>query len=96
MRSRISEVLWVTESLADLEADFCAIYRMAPVEVLGLSGPRFLALAWRLPAYAGVIAARLAQAETERTPEAPGGTKTVEGSQAALRADPALAGVIDF
>lgn len=96
MRKRIGEVGWVLEHLMDLEADFLAVYRMAPADVLALSGPRFLALSYRLPAYSGVMAARLSASETERRPEAPGGTKVVEGSQTALRADPVLAGLIDF
>jgi hypothetical protein len=96
MRARIGEVIWTLDHLHDLEADFLAFYRMAPVDVLALSGPRFLALAYRLPAYSGVMAARMAATETARRPEAQGGTKVVGSSQTALRTDPVMSGLIDF
>jgi hypothetical protein len=96
MRTRIGEVIWILDHLRDLEADFLAFYRMAPADVLALSGPRFLALAYRLSAYSGVLAARMSAAEAARQPAAPGGAKVVDSSQAALRTDPVMAGLIDF
>jgi hypothetical protein len=92
-------VFWVLEHLADLEADFRAFYRMDPEDILSMSGPRFFALAHRVGAYDGVMAARLAEAAPQGTS---GGRSsgaqntTVESTQTAIRADPALSGLIDW
>lgn len=43
----------------DLWADFRAFYHLAPADALALPGPEYLALAYRTPAYQGVMAARL-------------------------------------
>ena len=40
-----------------------------------MSGPEYLALAWRLPAYSGVLAARIAAEQDEEGP----GSNTTEG-----------------
>lgn len=68
-----------------------------------LSGPRFLALAARTTAYQGAMAARLAEQTQERTDVRPDLLTTraepareVDGSRAALAADPVTAGLIDF
>jgi hypothetical protein len=52
--------MWVLDYLDDLDADFRVFYRVDDIEAL--SGPRLLALAVRVSAYQGVIAARLARA----------------------------------
>lgn len=44
----------------DLWADFRAIYHLSPGEALALPGPEYMALAYRVPAYQGVMAALLA------------------------------------
>lgn len=54
--ARVSEVGWVLDYLPDLEADFLALYGVD--DMLALDGPRFLRLAVRMPAYAGVMQAR--------------------------------------
>jgi hypothetical protein len=70
-----------------LDADFLAIYRI-DLEEDDITGPRFFALAHRLPAYSGVMAARIeaqrdqggsrAPASTAAAPPASsGGTKEV-------------------
>jgi hypothetical protein len=51
-----------------LDADFLAIYGI-DLEEDDITGPRYFALAHRLPAYAGVLAAR-AEAEREDSPSA--------------------------
>lgn len=84
--------------LADLEADFRTFYHLTPADVVKMSGPHFLALAYRVSAYDGVITAR-AQAEDERngtttTRGEPGGR--VESTPQAIRSDPALADMIDY
>jgi hypothetical protein len=50
----------------DLWADFRFAYGLGPAEALALPGPEYMALAWRTPAYSGVMAARLAE-ETSMT-----------------------------
>lgn len=88
--------MWVLDHLDDLEADFLVFYGMHPQDILALSGPRFFALAYRAGAYDGAVAARIAQQEPAGPAQGRAADKTVEGSRAALQADPALAGVIDF
>lgn len=83
---------WVLNYLDDLEADFRVFYRMEPAEILALSGPHFLALAYRIPAYQGVMAARLA--EQEEPHQAPG-TTVQDSSEVAIMASP-IADLIDF
>lgn len=55
--------MWVIDHLDDLEADFRVFYRIDDFETL--SGPQFFKLAYRVAAYSGVMAARVA-AEMER------------------------------
>ncbi|MEV8033890.1 hypothetical protein [Streptomyces sp. NPDC086182] len=55
---RIEEVLWVLDHEADLDADFLAIYGI-DLEQADVSAPRYFALAHRLTAYQGVMAARV-------------------------------------
>lgn len=62
---RVSQVAWVLDHLDDLDADFLAIYGI-DLEDTELSARRYFALAQRLPAYQGVMAARI-EAEQEAT-----------------------------
>lgn len=64
---RTDQIGWVTGYVQDLDADFLAIYGI-DLEEDDISGPRYFALAHRLPAYAGVLAAR---AEAEREDDSP-------------------------
>jgi hypothetical protein len=52
----------------DLDADFLAIYGIDLWDC-DLTGPRYLALAHRLSAYTGVMAARVQEAEDDPSPE---------------------------
>jgi hypothetical protein len=61
---RIEEVLWVLDHLEDLDADFLAIYGI-DLEQADVSARRYFALAHRLTAYQGVMAARVDE-ERER------------------------------
>jgi hypothetical protein len=80
-----------------VEADFRTFYRLTPAEVARMSGPHFLALAWRLTAYSGVVAARAsAENEDSTTPAHREQGGSVEATPHALRSDPALADVIDY
>jgi hypothetical protein len=56
----------------DLWADFRFAYGLSPAQALALPGPEYMALAWRTPAYNGVMAARLAEEAPDTTPGAPG------------------------
>lgn len=77
------------EARRDLDADFRRFYRLSPAEAMELSGPEYLALAWRVPAYDGVTAVRLQQWAKEH--------KEIEkASGRALQTDPVLAGLIEY
>lgn len=65
---RITEVAWALNHLDDLDADFLAIYGI-DLEQVEISAPRYFALAHRLTAYTGVMAAR-AEEEREDRPAA--------------------------
>jgi hypothetical protein len=106
---RVREVGWVLDYVADLEADFCALYRVD--DMLALPGPRFLRLAQRTPAYAGVMAARaegIRRAEEDQpTParparevpaprDGPHGPRVVPSTRAALAADPVFGDLIEM
>lgn len=54
---RVEELLWVLDHLDDLDADFLAVYGI-DLEQADVSARRYFALAQRLPAYQGVMAAR--------------------------------------
>lgn len=58
---------WVLDHLDDLDADFLAIYHL-DLEQAEISAPRYFALAYRLPAYQGVMAARVDE-EREDQPQ---------------------------
>src|SRR5690606_13969645 len=60
LEAALSEVAWVLDHEADLDADFLRFFPQLgihPTEVL--DGPRFFALARRVAAYGGVMAVRL-------------------------------------
>jgi hypothetical protein len=62
---RVESRLWVLDHLDDLDADFLAVYGI-DLERDEISARRYFALAYRLTAYTGVMAA-LQEAEHERT-----------------------------
>lgn len=59
---RTNQIAWVLEYERDLDADFLALYGI-DLEEDTISAARYFALAHRLPAYSGVMAARV---ENER------------------------------
>ena len=63
---RLAEVLWVLDHEDDIDADFLAIYGI-DLGADDLPARRYFALAHRLTAYTGVMAAR-AEAEREDRP----------------------------
>lgn len=87
----------MTYHLDDVEADFRSFYHLTPADVVGMSGPHFLALAWRLSAYQGVVAARASEGQNDGTaPDRREQGGSVEATPQAIRSDPALADVIDY
>ncbi|MER5715713.1 hypothetical protein [Streptomyces sp. NPDC002132] len=68
------QVLWVLDHVDDLDADFLAIYGI-DLEQQEISARRYFALAHRLTAYSGVLAAR-AEAERDDRPTAVSSTPT--------------------
>jgi hypothetical protein len=69
-------------------------------DVTELDGRTFLSLAWRLPAYQGVMRARAIEAaETSDTPPAAARKPQQEAipvTRAVVAADPMLAGIFSF
>lgn len=83
--------MWVLDYSRDLEADFMAFYNLTPSRTrTELTGPEYLSLAYRVSAYGGVIATRMKEDDEDD------GRRKVGGDSASLRADPVLAGLIDF
>ena len=78
----------------DLAADFRAIYRLTPAEAMQLSGPEYLALCWRLPAYSGAMRQQLMNKQEKEGPRQKDGVTVVEPTREALQASP-LAGLIE-
>lgn len=75
----------------DLQADFRVFYRLTPAEAAALAGPEYLALAYRVSAYQGVMAARIAAyEETQRRRN--GGAERTERPIT----DPALADLVEY
>ncbi|MDQ3760970.1 MAG: hypothetical protein M3460_04525 [Actinomycetota bacterium] len=84
------------DHLDDLESDFSAIHRVDDIHIL--DGPRFFRLAYRLGAYSGVMAARVAEQQHRNTTPAgqPGQVsrtahQTPRRSLAPVDAEPELA-----
>ena len=91
--------MWVLHRLDDITSDMSVFHRVD--DITTLDGPTFLRRAWRLPAYQGVMRARLlAEQEDQDEPgarSAPSGDRqTNPGTRATLMADPALKGIFSF
>lgn len=67
--------MWVLDHLDDLDADFLAVYGIDLEQADAISARRYFALAHRLTAYTGVMAAR-AEAEREDRPTPSTPTRT--------------------
>jgi hypothetical protein len=109
--ARMRETGWVSDHIADLEADFLAHFGIE--DMLDVPGPRFLRLAMRTVAFRGVMRARAQalvdaeQQEHEPTPQAhapapvpapaPGRSdvREVPGTAAALSVDPVFSSLIE-
>lgn len=82
--------MWILDHLDDLDADFRVFYRIDDIE--SLSGPRFMALALRVFAYQGVMAARAAEHDQPNNNSA--GVRMIESTKEALSSDSALSGLV--
>jgi hypothetical protein len=91
--------MWVLDHLDDLDADFLAIYRIDLEQDDAISARRYFALAHRLTAYQGVMAARVDEERDERpavsttptrtqtaAPQGSGSSETAEVSLTQFRA----------
>lgn len=65
-------------------------------DIAALTGPRFLALAVRVFAYSGVMAARAANQQESGTPQHGTEVRHVESTKAAVTADPVLSGLVSW
>jgi hypothetical protein len=63
--------MWVVDHLADIESDFSVFHRVD--DPLALAGPEFFRKAYRLGAYSGVMAARIA---AQKDHSQPAGSRT--------------------
>ncbi|MFF4552707.1 hypothetical protein [Streptomyces sp. NPDC001422] len=92
LADRLRQVLWVLDHEPDIDADFLAIYHI-DLHEQEVDGPRYFALAHRLTAYQGVMAARVDEERDEtpaaastptRTQPAPTGRGTGETTEVSL------------
>jgi hypothetical protein len=67
--------MWVLDHQDDIDADFLAIYGI-DLEQADVSAPRYFALAHRLPAYQGVMAARVEEERDEQDQSSSTTTRT--------------------
>jgi hypothetical protein len=98
----VAQVGWVLDYLDDIASDMSVFHR---VDDIGeMDGPTFFKIAYRLSAYAGVMAARH-MAEREEQPHAAVAAPATyaapqqdinPGTRATLMADPAFQGVFSF
>jgi hypothetical protein len=58
--------MWVVDHLADIESDFSVFHRVD--DPLSLAGPEFFRKTYRLSAYSGVLAARVAATQDRSAP----------------------------
>jgi hypothetical protein len=84
----------VLDYLDDLDADFRVFYRVDDIEQL--SGPQFFALAVRVSAYQGVMAARIAEQQDDSSPSSGGEVRQVEATRTAVTADPVLGSLVSW
>jgi hypothetical protein len=106
MITRVREVVWVLDHARDVAADLRVFAHVSWAEALAWPGPEFLALAYRLPAYGGALAARVAAQDGHGGAGHAGaarggagrrpGAREVPGTREAIMAEPGFAGVIEF
>jgi hypothetical protein len=73
---RVEELIWVLDHEADIDADFLAIYGIDLEQADAMTAPRYFALAHRLTAYQGVMAARVEEEREQPPPSSSTPTRT--------------------
>lgn len=102
---RLLQLLWVLPRLDDIASDLSVFHRVD--DITALDGPTFLRLAWRLPAYQGVMRARLLAEQQDADGDRPAPSRSAAqasgddrdwnpGTKATLMADPNLKGIFSF
>lgn len=89
-------MLWILDHERDVAADLRVFCHASWREALEWPGPELLALAYRLPAYGGVVAARAYEHERPNGRAVPADAKVIPGTREAIMANPDLAGVVSF
>jgi hypothetical protein len=89
------------DCLDDIASDFSVFHRIDDCNAL--DGPTYFRLAWRLPAYAGVMQARALAAQSADQPRPSQGDSGAArrqeinpGTRATLMAEPAFQGIFSF
>lgn len=93
------------DHLDDIASDMSAFHRID--DVTTMDGPTFFRLAWRLPAYTGVMQARALAESESSSPAQPAAQQPLTygaaarqdinpGTKTTLMAEPAFAGVFSF
>jgi hypothetical protein len=88
-------VAWILHHRRDVAADFQAIYHLSWADAVALPGPEFLALAYRLDAYQGVIAMRIQQQRQEERRNVTPGARLVDSDRASVQRDPILSRLVE-
>jgi hypothetical protein len=94
--ARVAQIGWVLDHPRDLAADFRAIYHLDPEQAAALPGPEWFALAYRLPAYSGIMRTRVEQEDRNTNRNVKHGAKLIESERTSIEKDPLLADLIDF
>lgn len=91
LAGRLNELIWITEYLDDVEADFLALFRID--DPWSMPAPRFFRLARRMPYYQGSMQYRVTEAQEELDPirgnvevRDPGGDSEMRHNAAAAKA----------
>lgn len=102
---RLLQLAWVVDCLDDIASDMSAFHRVD--DIAALDGPTLFRLAWRLPAYQGVMQVRAQEtyddtttASPERPPLSSSGSRADAewnpGLRSTMMADPVLKGIFEF
>lgn len=87
------------EYLPDLESDFSVFHRID--DIYSMPSARFFTFATRLPAYQGVLAARVMAEQEQQNPASRPGPgiqpdRVIDAAREPVQDDPALAGIVSF
>jgi len=102
LRRRLAQLAWIIPHLDDIASDMSVFHRVDDITVM--PGRAFFRLAYRLPAYEGVMRARVLAEQEDQQPRSdhqpaaprPQAREINPGTQATLQGDPAFAGIFSF